>query len=116
MKVLVTGGRDFKNRKLLFKTLDKLHGKFPFTVLIHGDARGADTLADSWACLRGVETDPCPADWNTFGKAAGGIRNSEMLTRQPDLVVAFPGGSGTFDMVSKAYAAGLDVISIAEPE
>lgn len=46
----------------------------------------------------------------TNGKAAGPIRNQRMLDEgKPDLVVAFPGGRGTADMVRRAKAAGVPV-------
>jgi hypothetical protein len=44
-----------------------------------------------------------PANWKVYGRAAGPIRNMKMLLEgKPDLVVAFPGGIGTADMVKKA--------------
>lgn len=52
-----------------------------------------------------------PADWHRDGKAAGPIRNRRMLLEgMPDLVVAFPGGRGTADMVRRARAAGIEVV------
>ena len=49
MRVLITGGRSFDDRTLLFETLDRLHAIHEFTLLIHGDARGADRLGGEWA-------------------------------------------------------------------
>ena len=49
MKVIVCGGRNYSDRKRVFTTLDALHAETPITVLMHGDARGADALADDWA-------------------------------------------------------------------
>jgi hypothetical protein len=50
------------------------------------------------------------ADWNTHGRAAGPIRNQRMLDEvKPELVVAFPGGRGTADMVRRAREAGVNV-------
>lgn len=58
-----------------------------------------------------------PADWGSLGKAAGPIRNSLMLTEaNPSLVIAFPGGKGTADMISKARAAGVKVIEVSKYE
>lgn len=51
-----------------------------------------------------------PADWEKHGRAAGPIRNEKMLiVGTPDMVLAFPGGRGTADMIRKAEAAGLPV-------
>lgn len=49
MIVLVCGGRDYTDAKYLNRRLDELHAKLRFTHLIHGNAKGADTLADDWA-------------------------------------------------------------------
>lgn len=112
MRVLVTGGRDFHDRELVFPTLDRLHDTYRFTVLIHGDASGADRLSGEWASERGVKVEAQPADWKRYGRAAGPIRNQQMLQEKPGLVVAFPGGKGTADMVKRAKAAGLEVVLV----
>lgn len=113
MRVLVTGGRSFENRALLFEAMDRLHEERGISTLIHGAAKGADTLAGEWAESRGVEVIACPADWRRYGRAAGPIRNKQMLVEhKPDLVVAFPGSTGTAHMVSIAEKAGGEVIQI----
>ncbi len=54
-----------------------------------------------------------PADWDKFGKGAGPIRNQQMIDEgKPDLVVAFPGGTGTADMVKRAKKHGIEVIEV----
>jgi len=89
-------------------TLDAIQPK-PL-VIIHGDAPGADQLADKWARLSQVAVRRHPADWTELGRAAGPIRNQEMLEEEkPDIVVAFPGGRGTADMVIRAREAGVPV-------
>ena len=112
MRVLVTGGRDFSDRELLFEALDGLHSTHGFTVLIHGDANGADRLSGEWATSRGIKVEVHPADWKKHGRAAGPIRNQKMLEQKPDLVVAFPGGNGTADMVRRAKEAGIEVVAV----
>lgn len=107
MRILVCGGRDYRDAKTVFEALDYLQP----SVVIHGDARGADTLADVWACLNDVEVQRFAADWNKHGRKAGPIRNQEMADcSQADLCLAFPGNWGTEDMVKKARAAGIDVM------
>lgn len=111
MRVLVCGGRDFCDKQMLEKFLNGMKRK-P-TVIIHGGARGADTLADQWAESHGIEREVYYADWDNFGKAAGVIRNDNMLKQSnPDLVVAFPGGRGTKDMITRARKAGVLVIMV----
>jgi hypothetical protein len=110
MRVLVCGGRDFSDREKLASALDAIHLRTPFSVLIHGAAPGADTLAGEWARERGIAVVPFPADWKGQGRAAGPIRNKRMLDEgRPDLVVAMPGGRGTANMVSQAENANVAV-------
>jgi UDP-N-acetylmuramoylalanine-D-glutamate ligase len=109
MRVLVCGGRDYSNRERVFTSLDMLNSKYPVAMVIHGAARGADSLADEWAKERGVPVERYPAQWDKHGKAAGPLRNQEMIEAKPDAVVAFPGGRGTEDMVARAKAAGVRV-------
>lgn len=111
MRVLVCGGRDFDNMDGLVHVLDQLHAQQPITLVIHGNARGADALADRWAGSRRVRVDRYDADWKAHGRSAGPIRNRRMLVEgKPDLVVAFPGGRGTANMVEQARKAGVKVM------
>lgn len=113
MRVLVCGGRDFKDRDAVFAALGAIHGGTPITVLVHGNAPGADSLADGWAEAHGVTRRPYPADWAKHGRAAGPIRNALMLSDgRPDLVVAFSGWRGTADMVRRAKAVGVSVVEV----
>jgi aspartokinase-like uncharacterized kinase len=113
MRVLVCGGRDFYDQAAVFSALDDLEAKHGELVVIQGGASGADLVARNW-CFRHqsrVRMINEPADWKAHGRAAGPIRNSLMLTEhKPDLVLAFPGGRGTADMVRKAEAAGVPVV------
>ena len=109
MRVLVTGGRTFDDIELLETTLDAVHATNLISVLIHGAASGADTMAGEWAIRQGVEVVACPANWKQYGRRAGPIRNREMLELSPDLLVAFPGGRGTADMISAAEQKGIPI-------
>ena len=106
MRVLVCGGCEFDDVGLMTSVLDRLHTERPFTVLIHGNARGADRIADAWAQWTGVPREPYElpqGEWDELGKKAGPLRNQRMFDEgKPDLVVAFPGGGGTKDMVRRA--------------
>lgn len=101
MKVLVTGGRE---RADAWRVATELHKLLPFSHLIEGGARGADALAAQWAERIGVQSVTCSANWNKFGKGAGAIRNGNMLglLSDGDVVIAFPGGTGTANMVKQA--------------
>jgi len=116
MKILVCGGRDYSNYSELSQELDRLDKAFSIKAVVQGAARGADTLAGQWAIERGKEHFPTPADWTTFGRSAGPIRNAKMLSDHPDisLVVAFPGGRGTENMITQARAKNIDVLKVGD--
>src|SRR5882672_7909105 len=110
MKVLVCGGRDFNDFDALCHELGGAHAANAIVEVIEGGARGADQLAHDWAKLNGVQTIAYLADWESHGRAAGPLRNQRMLDEgKPDLVIAFPGGKGTADMVRRAKAASIPV-------
>lgn len=135
MKILVCGSRNYPDRDRLEIILNQIDG---VKDLVHGNAGarvmdpvtklqavdlntgeelwiGADTLAKRWAEKKGgITIHEHPAEWKKLGPAAGPIRNKEMLEKHPDLrmVIAFPGGSGTADMVRRAKAAGIAVWEI----
>jgi len=110
MRILVCGGRDFDRTDMAYRALDALHKAKGIDVVIEGDARGADRIGGYWARKNRIENLKFPADWKLLGKSAGAIRNQKMLDEgKPELVVAFPGGRGTADMVARAEQAGIRV-------
>jgi hypothetical protein len=124
MRVLVCGGRDYNDRKYFISFLDKLceergwktpedeYGNWlPAITIIHGGARGADSMADDYAIVNWTGLKVYPAQWAKYGKKAGYIRNQKMLDEgKPNVVVAFPGGKGTQMMKDLARKAGVEVI------
>lgn len=109
-RTLVCGGRGYSDESRLFAVLDDLC----HAVVIHGQCEtGADKLASRWARASGTPEISCPADWTRYRKAAGPIRNQQMLDEHtPGVVVAFPGGRGTADMIRRARKAGIPVLEI----
>ena len=117
MRILVCGSRDCENEDYVEKTLDRLlAARGPFERLIHGYARGVDRIAGKWARDHGVlEWDFLPL-WHRVNEHDGLTRNQLMIgTGAADLVVAFPGGVGTENMVELAKAANIEVIEVAPP-
>ena len=119
MRVLVCGGREFDNLDLFLTSMDDIstrlnfNNKQPITI-IEGGARGADFMARCYAKYCGWELKEVKADWKKYGNAAGPLRNQQMLDEEePDVVIAFPGGNGTRDMIDKARKAGIKVIHCA---
>ena len=115
MRILVCGGRDYDYAKsnVLYAALDLVTLAETDIFIITGGARGVDHLAACWALSHDYGQKVYPADWKTFGKKAGYLRNMQMLKEgKPDLVVAFPGGKGTAMMVDLATKAGVKVIQM----
>ena len=113
MRVLIYGGRDWNDSAATFNFLDQCAGDFNFdydTVIVSGMARGADTLGKEWAIANALAVDRFPADWEQYGKAAGHIRNQQMLDSGVDIVIQFPGGRGTADMRRRLDKAGVKVV------
>jgi hypothetical protein len=111
MNLLVCGGRDYQDAERLYKVLDSIATSDVH--LIHGAAKGADSLADAWARERGYKISSFPANWGAYGKAAGHYRNTQMIEEgEPDIVVAFPGGAGTANMIKQAKACGIVVVRV----
>jgi hypothetical protein len=111
MRVLVCGGRDFSDTALLDTVLDELKRCEQVDCIIEGDARGADRMAGYWAKKNKVDLHIFVPEYDQFGPyLAPPLRNQRMLDEgKPDLVIAFPGGRGTADMVRRAVAAGVPV-------
>jgi hypothetical protein len=114
-KVIVAGSRDFNDYELLKRKLDvALANKVSEGItIISGAARGADKLGERYAAERGYDLISKPADWNTYGKRAGYIRNEEMA-RIADALVAFWDGKsrGTYHMINIAKRYNLPIIVV----
>lgn len=122
MRILVTGSRYWNdavaiNRELVFAADGR-----PVTV-VHGDCpTGADYLAGIVAAqYPGWTEEKHPAHWGKYGKAAGPIRNQEMVDAGADVCLAFipvditaqlPSSRGTLDCVRRAEAAGIPVTRV----
>jgi hypothetical protein len=125
MIVIVCGGRAYHDRGHVMDVLDWLRDEHPELEIIHGGATGADALAAEWAEARKVKATAFPADWKAHGRAAGPIRNRQMLAKLMAHgverncaigVVAFPGGAGTTDMVVTAQKARVKVWDLRAPD
>ncbi len=130
--VLVCGGRDFKKYQFICRQLTLMAEDWPMECkIISGAASGVDEIAIDWAQEMRLPWQEFSADWTDlshpdavirtrrdgtkYDALAGHRRNQKMLDEgKPDLVVAFPGGTGTADMVKRAIKAGVKVIEITE--
>lgn len=119
MVIIACGGRDFAGdaaKRDVCRALDRLNEVKGVDLVIHGAARGADSLASWWASSRQVQQEAFEVtsdDWNMYGKAAGHLRNTRMLDFLLDGshgevgIVAFPGGRGTANMIGQAEKRGV---------
>jgi hypothetical protein len=117
MKVLVCGSRDWVDRAPIERELRKLSSG---TIIIHGGARGADTIAGEVAKELGFVVRCYPADWDKYGRGAGPRRNALMLIKEhrlPDDLIHkvlafskdFENSRGTKDMMQKSTAKSIPV-------
>jgi hypothetical protein len=115
VRVLIFGGRGYARARHLNAVLDALDAEHKITLVVHGDAPGADTLADRWAEARGIDRVKFPANWIGRGKPGGPYRNGLMIrTMKPEMGVGFPGGVGTAGMAKLLRAAGIPVHHVPE--
>jgi len=119
-RVLVTGSRDWGWPEVIQDQFGLLYAEHDTNVtIVHGAAsrkvggiqKSADMLADSLARLFGFQVERHPADWDKHGKAAGFIRNVEMLDTGIDRVLAFQrnGSRGTQHTINEARKRGIPV-------
>jgi len=114
VKVIVCGSSRFQDKRQLFEVLDGLHAQTPVTAIINGGARGADLLASQWARERSVALIRYRAAIDLArGPQAFLDLNARMLSEQrPDLILAFPGGEVSADLIARAQTAGINVLHV----
>lgn len=109
-KIIVAGGRDFQNYKLLASKLDIFLSSCPDAIIVSGMAKGADQLAIRYAKEKGLFLSEWPADWNKHGNSAGFRRNAEMAHFADACVCFWDGKSvGTKHMIETAKAKNIDI-------
>lgn len=111
-KLIVAGGRDFKDMDLFLKTMQQVEQELAeYSVsLVSGMAKGADLMGYQFAKEYGITCYEFPADWNRYGKAAGFRRNQEMADFSDGLVAFWDGKSrGTKHMIETMEDQGKPV-------
>jgi hypothetical protein len=123
LRVIICGSREFTDLDLMAQALTEVRewaDNRPLTI-VHGRARGADSLADSLTrvLIPDAVIEPHPADWNYYGKSAGPIRNAEMVSLGADLGLAFyiegVDSRGTNGCVALMQSAGIAVKRYTQP-
>jgi len=136
MKILVTGDREWDDIEQIAHTLERILETFQCAprdvTIVHGAARGADTIAGLVAEELGMEVKSYPAHWRhtdrcpkeckeVIGRPAGVIRNQKMLNDNPDIdfgIFFHPDlarSKGTKDMVKRLKKAGIPILSGTTP-
>jgi hypothetical protein len=109
-KIVVTGGLDYNDHKLIWAKLDQVHEKHPDMVLVHGKSpKGAEKIASLWAKTRTVPQIGFAPDWTKHGRSAPFKRNDEMLEIVPKGVMHFPGNGINDNLADKAKKLGIPV-------
>jgi len=108
-RILICGDRNWTDVETIENFIRSLS---PDTIIIHGNSKGADKIAERKAKEHGLTVKGYSADWNQYGRAAGPIRNKQMLLEgRPDKVVAFHNdlskSRGTADMLRQAEKKGI---------
>ena len=111
MKIGIVGSRGFEDYELLcqelvwFKTFHE-----PITQIISGGSKGADSLGEKWAIDNNIEVVLYKPDWKKYGKAAGMIRNTDII-KNSEFVFAFWDGKskGTKDSIDKTKILNIPI-------
>jgi YspA, cpYpsA-related SLOG family len=119
MRILITGSRKWRDRATIYRALDEeyeawlpLRDRWELFTVIHGKAKGADTIAKEWTLTKPyAEEEGYDAHWDLLGAQAGHERNARMIKAgKPVKVLAFPlGGPGTRNCMKLARKAGIPV-------
>lgn len=109
-RLLVSGSRLWDMDAILRMVLINKWIAHPGLVIVHGDCpTGADNMAKQFALDYNVPEERFPADWTKYGKAAGAIRNREMVKTYPDFALFFIQGEskGTLGCLKEARKVGI---------
>ncbi len=111
MRTIIAGSRSITDYQAVLKAVDAaglLMDIIP-TVVLSGCARGVDKLGEQVAYSAGWKVELYPADWESYGKRAGYVRNKEMADNADALIAVWDGSPGTGHMIDIARAKGLQV-------
>lgn len=114
MKIGIVGSRDFSDYSVLVSHIVEVINIRDITAIVSGGAYGADSLGAKFGKEYGIPVEVFLPDWQTHGKAAGFIRNSEIVNNS-DMIIAFwdMESRGTKDTISKAQKKDVPVKVVA---
>ena len=114
MRLLICGDRNWKDKELIHMYVKHYNP----SIIIEGEAKGADSLAREVGESLGILVEKYPADWTTHGKKAGPIRNNQMLKEgKPDMVIGFhddlESSKGTKHMLKISVKAKIKTLHVS---
>jgi len=110
MRVIIAGGRSFKDYNRLCSVCDYMLQNQTDIEIVSGTAMGADKLGEQYAQERGHKIARFPAEWDKYGKSAGFKRNEEMAEYADALIAFWDGNSkGTKHMIDLAEKHNLKI-------
>jgi hypothetical protein len=124
VRLAVTGGRSYDKRDVVWRVMNRALSKYGRALIVVDgmcgvDAeelrfdlrKGLDGLVFDWCVDTETPVIPMPAHWNKAGPGAGPARNARMCDLA-DMVLAFPGGTGTANCASHFSLAGKPVVCV----
>jgi hypothetical protein len=110
MRVIIAGSRDIEDYNVVSSAFSSC--PFDITEIVSGCAKGVDSLGEKLANIICVPVCKFPADWKTYGKAAGPIRNKQMAEYADAAIVIHNGSRGSLNMIENMKQLGKPVYEI----
>ena len=120
MNIIIAGSRDIgislREKNQVFLILDKVFLNLNLNeppVIFDGGCSGVDACGKEYAKTKGWQVDTYKADWLNLGKAAGPLRNQQMVDKADMLVVIRTKNSrGSKDVLARAKNKGIRFIDV----
>lgn len=108
MKTIIAGSRNIEEYQAILDAIEA--SGFEITEVISGGAKGVDSLGERYGTEKGIPVKVFPADWESYGRKAGIMRNKEMAAYAEALIAVWDGNSpGTYNMIAEAQSRKLKV-------
>lgn len=107
VKIAIVGSRTYADLDAVRSYVSELPAD---TIIVSGGASGVDLVAEDAAHAKGLQTVIFPAQWQSYGKRAGMVRNAQIVAEADQLVAFWDGVSkGTKNSIDLARKKGIPV-------